>query len=102
MRKKHIDPTAGQRLREVRQHRGISQAELARLVGLKVGTIQAYEHARNGMSMTRIEQLARALQCEPADLMMPPGAPLPRYRFHSRWITSAAADLEIATAHSRS
>lgn len=81
MRKKHIDPAAGRRLSEVRQHRLISQAELAKAADVKVGTIQAYEHARNDISATRLEQLARALQCETADLMMPPGAPLPRYRF---------------------
>ena len=84
MRKKHIDPAAGQRLSEVRQHRGISQGELAKALAVKVGTIQGYEHARIGISATRLDQLARGLQCETADLMMPPGAPLPRYRFQGR------------------
>ena len=84
MRKKRIDPAAGKRLSEVRRHRGMSQGELAKAIAVKVGTIQGYEHARIGITATRLEQLARGLQCETADLMMRPGAPLPRYRFHAR------------------
>ena len=72
MRKKHIDPAAGQRLSEIRQHRGISQRELAKAIAVTVGTIQGYEHARIAITATRLEQLARALQCETADLAMPP------------------------------
>ena len=84
MRKKHIDPAAGQRLSEIRQHRGISQRELAKAIAVTVGTIQGYEHARIAITATRLEQLARALQCETADLAMRPGAPLPRYLYHYR------------------
>ena len=82
MRKKHIDPAAGRRLSEIRQYRGISQGELAKALAVKVGTIQGYEHARIDISATRLDQLARGLQCETADLVMPPGAPLPRYLYH--------------------
>ena len=72
MRKKRIDPAAGKRLSEVRRHRGMSQGELAKAIAVKVGTIQGYEHARIGITATRLEQLARGLQCETADLMMRP------------------------------
>ena len=82
MRKKHIDPAAGRRLSEIRQYRGISQGELAKALAVKVGTIQGYEHARIDISATRLDQLARGLRCETADLVMPPGAPLPRYLYH--------------------
>lgn len=84
MPKKPIDRDVGRRLSEVRQHRGISQRELAKTINVKVGTIQGYEHARIGISATRLEQLAHGLQCEPADLIMPPGSPLPRYLSHGR------------------
>jgi transcriptional regulator with XRE-family HTH domain len=47
---------------------------------VSVGTIQNYEHGRVHITTDRLEQLARALQCEPVDLLMPPGSPLPRYR----------------------
>jgi transcriptional regulator with XRE-family HTH domain len=90
MRKKHVDPAAGRRLSEVRQHRGISQSELAKRIGVKVGTIQGYEHARISISATRLEQLATGLQCEPADLARAPGAPMPRYTFHARRRGAAA------------
>lgn len=81
MRKKQVDPSRGQRLREVRIHREMSQGALARPIAVKVGTVQGYEHGRIEVSATKLEQLARALQCEVADLMMPPGAPMPRYRY---------------------
>ena len=99
MRKKHIDPAAGQRLSEIRQHRGISQRELAKAIAVTVGTIQGYEHARIAITATRLEQLARALQCETADLAMPPGAPLPRYRFHSRRRGAAMRQSSKARVH---
>ena len=92
MRKKHIDPAAGRRLSEIRQYRGISQGELAKALAVKVGTIQGYEHARIDISATRLDQLARGLKCETADLVMPPGAPLPRYLYHLKAGGSSGAD----------
>lgn len=99
MRKKHIDPTAGKRLSEIRRHRGMSQGALAKALAVKVGTIQGYEHARIAITATRLEQLARALQCETAELAMPPGAPLPRYRFHSRRRGAAMRQSSKAQIH---
>jgi DNA-binding XRE family transcriptional regulator len=37
----------GERLAEIRKSRKISQAKLAKLLGLVEGTIQNYEHGRN-------------------------------------------------------
>ena len=79
MAKRPIDPQPGNRLHEIRQHREISQGRLANAIGVTVGTIQNYEHGRAVLGVDRLEQLARALQCEPAELLMPPGSPLPRY-----------------------
>jgi transcriptional regulator with XRE-family HTH domain len=70
----------GQRLHEIRQHRDLSQGEVAKAIGVSVGTIQSYEHGRTRITADRIEQLAQALQCELADLLMPPGSRLPLYR----------------------
>jgi transcriptional regulator with XRE-family HTH domain len=75
---KPIDPRPGQRLYQVRQHRGISQGKIARAVGVSVGTIQNYEHSRVRVTVDRLEQLALALRCKPAELLAPPGSPLPR------------------------
>ena len=70
----------GQRLRKIREHRGISQGRLAKAIGMTVGIIQMYEHGRVQPAADRLEQLARALQCEPVDLLAPPETPPPRYR----------------------
>ena len=77
---KTVDPRLGERLRQIREHRDISQGQLARAIGVSVGTIQHYEQGRTHITTERLEQLSRALQCEPADLLMPPDEPLPRYR----------------------
>ena len=47
---------------------------------VSVGKILNYEHGRTRTPTDRIEQLAPALRCEPVELLMPPGSPLPRYR----------------------
>jgi transcriptional regulator with XRE-family HTH domain len=74
MNKRAIDPQPGERLRQLRLHREISQGQIARVIGVTVGTIQNYEHGRAGLGVDRIEQLARALQCEPVELLAPPGS----------------------------
>lgn len=74
----------GQRLHEIREHRNISQARIARSLGVSVGTIQGYEHERTRITADRLEQLAQALQCEPIDLLAEPGSPPPRYRYSQR------------------
>jgi transcriptional regulator with XRE-family HTH domain len=81
---KAVNGRHGKRLLEVRQHRKLSQGRLARAIGVSIGTIQHFEHARVAITADRIEQMARALQCESADLLKPPGAPPPRYRHSYR------------------
>ena len=78
---KIANPQVGQRLRQIREHRGISQGLLARLIDVSIGTIQNYEHGRVRITADRLEQLAQALQCQVIDLLMPPGSSLPKYRF---------------------
>lgn len=75
-----IDPRLGQRLHQLREARDLSQGQIARTVGVSVGTIQGYEHGRSRLTVDRLEQLAAALQCEPVELLMAPGSPTPRYR----------------------
>ena len=59
----------------------MSQGRVALAIHVSVGTIQNYEHGRAHITTERLIELARALQCEPAELLMPPGTPLPRYRY---------------------
>jgi transcriptional regulator with XRE-family HTH domain len=71
-----IDPRPGQRLRQVRLFRHLSQGQLAKAIGVSVGTVQNYERGRVAISADRIAHLSRPLQCEPTDLLMVPGSPL--------------------------
>ena len=66
----------GQRLQQVRQHRGLSQGRLAKAIGVTVGTVQHYEHGRVPITVDRIEQLAMALHCEFVEMLAPPGSPV--------------------------
>ena len=68
----------GERIAQVRIAADVSQARLAKRVGVTVGTIQNYERGRNSLTVTRLWELAIALNCEPADLLKPSGSPLPR------------------------
>lgn len=79
MNKQAANHRTGERLHQVREHRNISQGQVAKVIGVSVGTIQNYEHGRTHITTDRLEQLAQALQCEPTDLLAQPEAPLPRY-----------------------
>lgn len=79
MNKQAANHRTGERLHQIREHRNVSQARIAKAIGVSVGTIQGYEHGRTHITIDRLEQLAQALQCEPADLLISPGTPPPRY-----------------------
>src|SRR6516162_5186453 len=52
----------GERLAEIRKSRKISQAKLAKLLGVVEGTIQNYEHGRNEPNITRLYDAKRGRQ----------------------------------------
>jgi transcriptional regulator with XRE-family HTH domain len=52
----------GERLAEIRKSRKISQAKLAKLLGVVEGTIQNYEHGRNEPNITRLYDAERGRQ----------------------------------------
>ena len=70
----------------------MSQAELARAIGVSKATIAHYEHGRAEIRATRLEQIAVALHCQVPDLLAPLDAPLPRAKFRAGPVT-ATADL---------
>ena len=53
----------GERRAEIRKSRKISQAKLAKLLGIVEGTIQNYEHGRNEPNITRLYDAKRAPPC---------------------------------------
>jgi transcriptional regulator with XRE-family HTH domain len=59
----------GQRLREVRRQKGISQEKLADLAGLHRTYVSLVERGQCNVSLLNIEKLANALDVPLADLM---------------------------------
>ena len=56
-----IDGQVGERLRQRRVLRGLSQTQLANAVGVSTQQIQKYETGRNCVSVSRLHQLAAVL-----------------------------------------
>lgn len=59
------------KLQDIRKERGISQAELSRLSGVPLKTIQGYESVKNinGAAALTVHKLAKALGVESADIL---------------------------------
>lgn len=62
---KSVDKHVGVRLRRQRHARGLSQQELAHLVGISFQQIQKYESGTNRVSASRLQQFADALKVTP-------------------------------------
>ena len=73
----HVQVRFGERLRAVRQQRGISQEKLAELAGLHRTYVSSIERGERNVSLVNIERLAAALGVTMAELMpdeaKPPG-----------------------------
>ena len=61
--------TFGDNMRAARQERKMSQAELARLVGCNQQMISWYESGKSDPTVTRLLEIARALDVEPERLL---------------------------------
>jgi transcriptional regulator with XRE-family HTH domain len=64
-----IDVQVGQRIREIRRRRGISQDQLARRVSLTFQQVQKYELGTNRVSASRLVHIASALGVPASDLL---------------------------------
>lgn len=82
-RKSPVDTHIGQRLKEYRQHRGMTVRELADAAHVTPGQISRYEHGRDRISHERVTEFARILRIKSNDLYQPPGSRLRRN--HVRW-----------------
>jgi transcriptional regulator with XRE-family HTH domain len=82
-RKRPVDSHIGQRLKEYRQHRGMTVRELADAAHVTPGQISHYEHGRDRISHERVTEFARILRIKSNDLYQPPGSRL-RHN-HVRW-----------------
>lgn len=60
-----IDIHVGARIRAQRVMRGLTQSDLARLVGISFQSVQKYEQGENRVSASRLYEFARALGVAP-------------------------------------
>jgi len=60
------------RLKEIRKSRGMTQADVASALGLDLGNYNKLENGRTDLTVSRMEQLAKILQCEPVDFISNP------------------------------
>jgi transcriptional regulator with XRE-family HTH domain len=96
-RKSPVDTHIGQRLKEYRQHRGMTVRELAEAAHVTPGQISRYEHGRDRISHERVTEFARILRIKSNDLYQPPGSRLRRN--HVRWgLTNFMAAVIAETA----
>lgn len=54
----------GNRLKQARKEKGLSQEELANLIGLKVGTVSKYEQGDRTPGIGKLQLIANALDCD--------------------------------------
>src|SRR5215467_3838177 len=95
-RKSPVDTHIGQRLKEYRQHRGMTVRELADAAHVTPGQISRYEHGRDRISHERVTEFARILRIKSNDLYQPPGSRLRRN--HVRWGLTNFVAVVIAEA----
>jgi len=58
----------GQKIKSVRKQKGLSQEQLADLVGYKVGTISKYEQGYRIPDIGMLQRIAAALECNLSEL----------------------------------
>jgi len=63
-------------LQRLRQDEGLTQTEMARVLGISQPTLNRLESASQNVTLRTLSQLCRALRCEPGDLFRPGGARL--------------------------
>lgn len=68
--KKEKKPLGRHFIKEWREHRGLTQAQLADRVNLDRGQLSKIENRKQPYSQPLLEEIAYALQCEPGDLVM--------------------------------
>ena len=64
-----INVCVGQRMRALRQERGLTLKQLGEAVGLRAQQIQKYEVAKNAMTVSRLVEFASCLDVPPAALL---------------------------------
>ncbi len=80
--------TVGENIRKLRKSKGLSQTQLAEMIGETKQTLWKYESGTvTNIPLTKVEALSAALSCEPAQLLgwgKGEGSAFPRTRL---WMT---------------
>jgi transcriptional regulator with XRE-family HTH domain len=97
-RKRYVEPTIGQRLKEYREHRGMTVRELAEAAHVSPGAISHYENGRMRIPSERLREISLILAIKSDDLLQPPGSPLRRNRIRLRVFELMAAMFAKAAA----
>ncbi len=63
----------GNRLKQARKEKGLSQEELANLINLKVGTVSKYEQGDRTPGIGKLQLIASALECDVSRFVASPG-----------------------------
>ncbi|HEV2530526.1 helix-turn-helix domain-containing protein [Phenylobacterium sp.] len=63
-----LDVAIGQRIRERRRSLGLSQQDLAEVLGVSFQQVQKYERGANRVSFSRLVEIGGALKCRLGDL----------------------------------
>jgi transcriptional regulator with XRE-family HTH domain len=64
-----IEQAFGERLRQVRTLRDMSQGDLGEAIGVEKSTISKYEKGKRGLSVRTLVDISAALNCSPAWLL---------------------------------
>lgn len=67
-------------LQRLRREAGLTQAEMARRLGISRPTLTRLENANQNVTLKTLKQLCRALKCGPGDLFRPGATHLSRSR----------------------
>ena len=67
-----IDIAVGNRIKQLRKARGITQTELGNAIGLTFQQVQKYEKARNRISAGKLAQIAQTFKVDVAELFRAP------------------------------
>jgi transcriptional regulator with XRE-family HTH domain len=66
-----VDAYIGEKIRGLRNQRGISQDRLGELLGVSFQQVQKYETGANRLAGSRLQQVADIFECSIADLFPP-------------------------------
>lgn len=72
----HFDRAVGARIRRFRKLRGLTQQQLAEMIGISFQQVQKYEHGANKISFERLHKLCEIFEV-PLDAWLEGDAPRP-------------------------